>query len=440
MPRPPPAQGLYLLHKVPLARPQGLVLLLQLGVALRQLGHLGRQVSPGPSHGGSLHSGGWGGGQGGGGGLRGQGGGGTDRNAPVEWGRCCTHTRGSAGGGSPTGAKLRTGGGTEKKVHLFSTRPSPRAEAEKPIRRSIAMWRTQGNIRNWLAMTICWATRYPALHSPWHKSPLCLPGWHPLVLLSAIGHSHRRLTPSRPTLPLPGLSSPSPTPPSIPPGGCANAAPGLSLSHCPVSGPHGEGHRPSPLARGVQAGTPRSASPAAAFGPPKVHLGGHSPDGGTSQHILRRAQPSSAGGGGGWHKASGSGCVPLAAPIGLSPLHIPTLRGSKCVLVVSTEPPDDLSCWTTPGLGRPRDGAVACVPLTRGIQTGGHGGAKPPVITLLDRPATLGFAGKPIHAALARKHNLQNRPKHRTGGVASGNIASAPPSPPGIATEPSNRR
>ena len=54
-----------------------------------------------------------------------------------------------------------------------------------------------------------------------------------------------------------------------------------------------------------------------------------------------------------------SGCLPLAAPIGLSPLLILTLCGSERVLVVSTEPPDDLSCLTTPGVGRPRDGAVA---------------------------------------------------------------------------------
>ena len=64
-------------------------------------------------------------------------------------------------------------------------------------------------------------------------------------------------------------------------------------------------------------------------------------------------------GAGGWHKASVSGCLPLAAPIGLSPLHILTLCGSERVLVVSTEPPDDLSCLTTPGVGRPGDGAVA---------------------------------------------------------------------------------
>ena len=53
-------------------------------------------------------------------------------------------------------------------------------------------------------------------------------------------------------------------------------------------------------------------------------------------------------GGGDWHKASVSDCLPLAAPIGLSPLLILTLRGPERVLVVSTEPPDDLSCLTTP--------------------------------------------------------------------------------------------
>ena len=60
-----------------------------------------------------------------------------------------------------------------------------------------------------------------------------------------------------------------------------------------------------------------------------------------------------------WHNAWVSNCLPLAAPIRLSPLHIPTLCGSERVLVVSTEPPDDLSCLTTPGVGRPGDGAVA---------------------------------------------------------------------------------
>ena len=39
-------------------------------------------------------------------------------------------------------------------------------------------------------------------------------------------------------------------------------------------------------------------------------------------------------GGGGWHKASVSDCLPVAAPIGLSPLLILTLCGSERVLVV----------------------------------------------------------------------------------------------------------
>ena len=55
------------------------------------------------------------------------------------------------------------------------------------------------------------------------------------------------------------------------------------------------------------------------------------------------------GGGGGWHKASVSDCLPLGAPIGLSPLLILTLCGPECVLVVSTEPLGDLSCLTAAG-------------------------------------------------------------------------------------------
>ena len=41
--------------------------------------------------------------------------------------------------------------------------------------------------------------------------------------------------------------------------------------------------------------------------------------------------------------------LPLAAPIGLSQLPIPTHCGSERVLVVSTEPLGDLSCLTTLG-------------------------------------------------------------------------------------------
>ena len=77
-------------------------------------------------------------------------------------------------------------------------------------------------------------------------------------------------------------------------------------------------------------------------------------------------------GGGGWHKASVSDCLPLAAPIGLSPLLILTLCGPERVLVVSTEALDDLSCLTTPysGVRCPGDGLFP-MPLTR---SGGGGG------------------------------------------------------------------
>ena len=78
-------------------------------------------------------------------------------------------------------------------------------------------------------------------------------------------------------------------------------------------------------------------------------------------------RPRSRGGGGGWHQAMELVCLPLAAPIGLSPLLILTLCGSERVLVVSTAPLDDLSCLTTPGVGRPGDGLVP-MPLTRCIR------------------------------------------------------------------------
>ena len=49
----------------------------------------------------------------------------------------------------------------------------------------------------------------------------------------------------------------------------------------------------------------------------------------------------------------------LATPMGLSPLLILTLCWPERVLVVSTEPPDDLSCLTTPGVGLSQRRAVA---------------------------------------------------------------------------------
>ena len=67
-------------------------------------------------------------------------------------------------------------------------------------------------------------------------------------------------------------------------------------------------------------------------------------------------------GGGGWRQAMVLVCLPLAEPIGLSPLHILTLCGSKRVLVMSREPLDDYFV-----VGCPRDGLLP-VPLTRCIQ------------------------------------------------------------------------
>ena len=69
---------------------------------------------------------------------------------------------------------------------------------------------------------------------------------------SAGGGAHRPLTPSCP--PSPSLAYPHP--PTHPlPFPREVVPPGLSLSHCSVSGPHGGGQRPSPLATCVQVDT-----------------------------------------------------------------------------------------------------------------------------------------------------------------------------------------
>ena len=103
--------------------------------------------------------------------------------------------------------------------------------------------------------------------------------------------------------------------------------------------------------------------------------------------------PGRGGGGAGWQKASVSDCLPLAAPIGLSPLLILTLCGPDRVLVVSTEPPDDLSCLTTPGVGCPGDGAVARA-VDQGhsdAHNGGGGGVLPEDwVEAAGRQSTLG--------------------------------------------------
>ena len=80
--------------------------------------------------------------------------------------------------------------------------------------------------------------------------------------------------------------------------------------------------------------------------------------------------------GGGGHKASVSDCLPLAAPIGLSPLLIRTLCGPERVLVVSTEPLDDLCDYSR--VGCPGDGLL---PVPWG--GGGGGGTRPWWLALL---------------------------------------------------------
>ena len=80
----------------------------------------------------------------------------------------------------------------------------------------------------------------------------------------------------------------------------------------------------------------------------------------TPQLTVGRRPPWGGMGGGVWLKASVSDCLPLAAPIGLSPLLILTHCGPERVLVVSTEPLDDLSCLPTPGSAVPETGCCPC--------------------------------------------------------------------------------
>ena len=77
-----------------------------------------------------------------------------------------------------------------------------------------------------------------------------------------------------------------------------------------------------PLGLGGEGG---SAPPA----PPSFSLGGGGADMRCS--VSGGSPPQKRGWGGFWHKASVSDCLPLAAPIGLSPLHILTLRGPERV-------------------------------------------------------------------------------------------------------------
>ena len=116
-----------------------------------------------------------------------------------------------------------------------------------------------------------------------------------------------------------------------------------------VSPSHSSALRPGPVRRGAM---PRA--------PKHVLVMCCSCSGSCRTVTAAPTRPSAGGrGGGGGTRPWCWFPLPLAAPIGPSPLLILTLCGSERVLVVSTEPPDDLSCLTTPGVGRPGDGAVA---------------------------------------------------------------------------------
>ena len=99
----------------------------------------------------------------------------------------------------------------------------------------------------------------------------------------------------------------------------------------------------------------------------------------------RGLQPTGTWGEGGWHEAIGVSLFAFGGAYWPLPLlriflHILTLCG---VLVVSTEPLDDLSCLTTPGSAVPETGLLP-VPLTRCIQMhppSPRGGLPTPALT-----------------------------------------------------------
>ena len=96
-----------------------------------------------------------------------------------------------------------------------------------------------------------------------------------------------------------------------------------------------------------------------AMGTRPRHVAFLTPKTGVRRKDAMAMPPRTGGGGGGLARGHGFGLFAFGGAFGLSPLHILTLCGSERVWVVSTEPPDDLFCLTSPGVGRPGDGAVA---------------------------------------------------------------------------------
>ena len=116
--------------------------------------------------------------------------------------------------------------------------------------------------------------------------------------------------------------------------------------------------------------------------------------------------------------------------MGLSPLLILTPCGPERVLVVSTEPPDDLSCLTTPGVGRPGDGAVARavdqVHPDAHAESRGGGVDLPPLKGALAE----GRFGSRFGGGWGPKARRKNRSNHLEAGVSRGEGVQPPPYPP----------
>ena len=143
------------------------------------------------------------------------------------------------------------------------------------------------------------------------------------------------------------------------------------------------------------------------------------------------------GGGGGWHKASVSDCLPLAAPIGLSPPLILTLCGPERVLVVSTEPPDDLSCLTvcTGGGGiavRERQIQLLIIAGTTGkLRENGGAVTKPPDSNTPLTPA-MGCEHRGTHMTGRWWGSTSAPPETHSGASSFGSPRPAPEGPPAI--------
>ena len=122
-------------------------------------------------------------------------------------------------------------------------------------------------------------------------------------------------------------------------------------------------------------------------------------------------------GGGGWHKASVFGCLPLAVPIGLSPLLILTLCRAERVVVVSTEPLDDLRGGVPPPPPHCTDSTPKTFPYPNTSPNRISYRQKLPPPTAFASPVT---ALQPLHDCSDGPPPLQAKPLGGQGGQAEG--------------------